>query len=83
MAQLEWRVCHSCMSLVLTDAMSFLGSAILKADIQDTRDMLTSMGVNIPVGNSDAGSYFSTEILSSVDYGVSHDSSRSIHGNSE
>jgi len=48
------------------------GSAILKADIQDTRDMLTSMGVNIPVGNSDAGSYFSTEILSSVDYGLSN-----------
>jgi len=48
-----------------------VGAAILKADIQDTRNMLTSIGANIPVGNSDAGSYFSREILSSVDYGVS------------
>jgi hypothetical protein len=83
MVQLELKVCHFCISLILIDAMSSLGAAILKADIQDTRDMLTSLGINIPVGNSDAGSFFSTEILSSVDYGVSHDLSYSIHGNSE
>ncbi|KAF8238921.1 glycoside hydrolase family 17 protein [Tricholoma matsutake] len=48
------------------------GASILKAYIQDTRNMLTDMGVNIPVGNSDAGSFFSREILSSVDYGLSN-----------
>jgi hypothetical protein len=47
-----------------------VGAAILKAAIQDTRDMLANMGVKIPIGNSDAGSYFNREVLSSVDYGV-------------
>lgn len=42
--------------------------------IKDTRDMLASMNLpkTIPVGNSDAGSFFSTEVLSNVDYGVSY-----------
>ncbi|KAL0949275.1 hypothetical protein HGRIS_009353 [Hohenbuehelia grisea] len=50
------------------------GAAILKADIQDTRDMLASLSLpkTIPVGTSDAGSFFNTEILSSVDYGLSN-----------
>ncbi|KAF9464891.1 glycoside hydrolase family 17 protein [Collybia nuda] len=50
------------------------GAAILKADIEDTRAMLAGLGLkkNIPVGNSDAGSFFSTEILSSIDYGLSN-----------
>jgi hypothetical protein len=48
------------------------GSALLRADIEDTRNMLAGLGLTkkIPVGNSDAGSFFSTEILSSIDYGV-------------
>lgn len=48
------------------------GAAILKADIEDTRTMLAGLGLskNIPVGNSDAGSFFSNEILGSIDYGV-------------
>lgn len=34
--------------------------------------MLAGLGLskNIPVGNSDAGSFFSNEILGSIDYGV-------------
>lgn len=28
------------------------------------------MGVKIPIGNAEAGSYFSTEVLQNVDYGV-------------
>ena len=42
--------------------------------IKDTRDMLASLNLpkTIPVGNSDAGSFFSTEVLSNVDYGVSY-----------
>lgn len=49
------------------------GAAILLANIQDTRQMLDGMNLpkHIPVGNSDAGSYFSTKVLESVEYGVS------------
>lgn len=34
--------------------------------------MLASLNLDktIPVGNADAGSYFSTDVLSSIDYGV-------------
>ncbi|KAG6819527.1 hypothetical protein H0H93_011030 [Arthromyces matolae] len=45
------------------------GAAILIANIQDTRSMLSSMGVSLPVGNADAGSYFNNEVLAAVDYG--------------
>lgn len=42
--------------------------------IQDTRSMLTSLnlGKTIPVGNADAGSYFNTQVLEAVDYGMSN-----------
>lgn len=47
------------------------GAAILIADIQDTRSMLSAMNLgNMPVGTSDAGSFFNTEVLQAVDYGV-------------
>ncbi|TFK43665.1 glycoside hydrolase family 17 protein [Crucibulum laeve] len=50
------------------------GAAILKGDIDDTRNMLTSLNLkkNIPVGNSDAGSFFNKDILASIDYGMSN-----------
>jgi len=50
-----------------------LGAAILTASIADTRSMLTSLNLPkvIPVGNSDAGSYFNNKVLEAVDYGVS------------
>ncbi|GLB40327.1 putative glycosyl hydrolase 17 family protein [Lyophyllum shimeji] len=48
------------------------GAAILISNIQDTRNMLTSLNVNLPVGTSDAGSYFNTKVLSSVDYGMAN-----------
>lgn len=47
------------------------GAALIIADIQDTRQMLSDMGLNIKVGNADAGSFFNTKVLQSVDYGVS------------
>ena len=49
-----------------------LGAAILTASIADTRSMLTSLNLPkaIPVGNSDAGSYFNNKVLEAVDYGV-------------
>jgi len=60
-----------------TDPNSVLGAqgaAMIIANIQDTRDMLTSMNLpkTILVGNSDAGSYFNTQVLSSIDYGLSN-----------
>jgi len=48
------------------------GAAILIANIQDTRNMLTSLGVNVQVGTSDAGSYFNTKVLQAVDYGMAN-----------
>jgi exo-beta-1,3-glucanase (GH17 family) len=61
----------------LTDPDSALGAegaALIIANIEDTRDMLASMNLpkTIPVGNSDAGSYFNTQVLSSIDYGLSN-----------
>jgi hypothetical protein len=32
--------------------------------------MVKELGLNIPIGNSDAGSYFNTQVLSAVSYGV-------------
>jgi len=46
------------------------GAQILIGNIQDTRSMLTGLGVSLPVGNADAGSYFNNEVLAAVDYGV-------------
>ncbi|KAF8913775.1 glycoside hydrolase superfamily [Gymnopilus junonius] len=50
------------------------GAAILTASITDTRSMLSSLNLSksIPVGNSDAGSYFNTKVLQAVDYGLSN-----------
>ncbi|KAF9525627.1 glycoside hydrolase superfamily [Crepidotus variabilis] len=48
------------------------GAAILISNIQDTRDMLTSLGVTLQVGNSDAGSYFNNKVLAKVDYGLAN-----------
>jgi len=47
------------------------GAKILIGNIRDTRNMLSSLGVSIPVGTSDAGSYFNNKVLAEVDYGVS------------
>ncbi|KAF8974172.1 glycoside hydrolase family 17 protein [Flammula alnicola] len=50
------------------------GAAVLVANIADTRSMLSSLNLakTIPVGNSDAGSYFNTKVLEAVDYGLSN-----------
>ena len=47
------------------------GAAILIPFINDTRSMLAAMNLgSMPVGTADAGSYFNTEVLQVVDYGV-------------
>lgn len=53
-------------------AVGNTGAAILIADIQDTRSTLSGMNINLQVGNSDAGSYFNTEVLQAVDYGMAN-----------
>lgn len=55
-------------------AIASVGATMLKGFIDDSRSMLASMNLdpNIPVGNADAGSYFSIQVLSDVDYGMSN-----------
>ncbi|EAU84671.2 glucan 1,3 beta-glucosidase [Coprinopsis cinerea okayama7 len=50
------------------------GAEILIRDIQATRDMLAEMNLDkdIPVGNSDAGSFFNDDVLAAIDYGLSN-----------
>ena len=46
------------------------GAALLIANITDTRNQLKALNAQIAVGNSDAGSYFNTQVLEAIDYGV-------------
>ncbi|THH32245.1 hypothetical protein EUX98_g1958 [Antrodiella citrinella] len=50
------------------------GAALLIPNITDTRQMIASMNLNktIPVGTSDAGSYFNTEVMEAIDYGMAN-----------
>jgi len=48
------------------------GADLLIVNITDTRNMLKSLGLSIPVGNSDAGSYFNNKVLEAVDYGMAN-----------
>ncbi|KIK67807.1 glycoside hydrolase family 17 protein, partial [Collybiopsis luxurians FD-317 M1] len=50
------------------------GADILIADINDTRSVLQGLNLDktIPVGNSDAGSYFNTKVLEASDYGMAN-----------
>lgn len=54
------------------DAVGNQGAALLITNITDTRNMLKDLGLSIPVGNSDAGSYFNTKVLQAVDYGMAN-----------
>ncbi|KAJ7180355.1 glycoside hydrolase [Mycena crocata] len=48
------------------------GAQLLISNITDTASMISGLGLDIPVGNADAGSYFNTEILSAVKYGMAN-----------
>lgn len=50
------------------------GATILKANIDDTRQMVADLRLSklLQIGNSDAGSFFSKEVLEDVDYGMSN-----------
>jgi exo-beta-1,3-glucanase (GH17 family) len=48
------------------------GAAILTPLIDDTKSMLTSLNVDLKVGNADAGSFFNNKVLADVDYGMAN-----------
>jgi len=50
------------------------GAQILISNIQDMISTLKSLNLkkHIPVGNSDAGSYFNTQVLEAVEYGMAN-----------
>ncbi|KAJ7068568.1 glycoside hydrolase [Mycena amicta] len=48
------------------------GAALLLTNITDARAMISGLGLKVPVGNADAGSYFNTQILQAVDYGMAN-----------
>ncbi|KAJ7707421.1 glycoside hydrolase superfamily [Mycena rosella] len=57
----------------LNGTVANTGAAILIDNIKDTRSMMSELGLsNISVGTSDAGAYFNTLVLESVDYGMAN-----------
>ncbi|KAF8195620.1 glycoside hydrolase superfamily [Mycena galopus ATCC 62051] len=50
-----------------------IAAAMLLVNITDTITVMSSMGFgSIPIGNADAGSYFNTQILQGVKYGMAN-----------
>ncbi|KAH9945047.1 glycoside hydrolase [Epithele typhae] len=54
------------------DAVGNAGADLLIANITDTRSAVAALGVSIPIGNSDAGSYINNKVLAEVDYGMAN-----------
>ncbi|EJD06882.1 glycoside hydrolase family 17 protein [Fomitiporia mediterranea MF3/22] len=69
---LNWLNSQSATADAVNTAVGNAGAELLIQNITDTRNMLSSMGVSLPVGNSDAGSFFNNEILAAVDYGMAN-----------
>jgi exo-beta-1,3-glucanase (GH17 family) len=61
---------HLCLRKYAEKASNLLGAAPLIADINDTRAMLQSMNLSIPVGTAEAGAYFNNMVLEAVDFAV-------------
>lgn len=61
---------QSATSSQVNTAIGNAGAELLIQNITDTRNMLSDLGMSIPVGTSDAGAYFNDEVLAAVDYGV-------------
>ncbi|KZT02272.1 glycoside hydrolase family 17 protein [Laetiporus sulphureus 93-53] len=54
------------------DAVGDQGAQLLISNITDMKTQIQSLGYSIPVGTSDAGAYFNTEVLEAVDFGLSN-----------
>jgi len=48
------------------------GASLLIANITDARQTFGAINSTLPIGTADAGSYFNTMVLQSVDYGMSN-----------
>ncbi|KAF8631573.1 hypothetical protein AX15_002324 [Amanita polypyramis BW_CC] len=48
------------------------GASLLLNYISDTKSKLSAIGVSLPIGTADAGSFFNNQVLSNVDYGMSN-----------
>ncbi|KAI0696290.1 glycoside hydrolase [Cerioporus squamosus] len=55
-------------------AIGNTGAQMLLANVTDTRNALAALNLDktIPVGTADAGSFFNTELLQNVDFGMSN-----------
>ncbi|KAH8117942.1 glycoside hydrolase family 17 protein [Phellopilus nigrolimitatus] len=53
-------------------AIGNTGAQLLIVNITDTRSMLKDLNIDLPVGTSDAGSFFNNEVLAAVDYGMAN-----------
>lgn len=55
-------------------AVGNTGAALLIADINDTRSMISQMSLNktLTIGTADAGAYFNTLVLEQADFGMSN-----------
>ncbi|KAJ7285224.1 glycoside hydrolase [Mycena rebaudengoi] len=50
-----------------------VGAALLLQNVTDTRMKMSALSLgSIPIGTSDAGSYFNSKVLKSVDYGMAN-----------
>jgi exo-beta-1,3-glucanase (GH17 family) len=56
------------------DAVGAQGATILLQDINDMRTNLSSLNLDktLPVGTSEAGSFFNTQVLGGIDYGMAN-----------
>ncbi|KAL5486085.1 hypothetical protein ACEPAI_7129 [Sanghuangporus weigelae] len=69
---LNWVNSQGVDATAVNQAIGNQGAQLLIQNITDTRNMLSDMGLSIPVGTSDAGSYFNDEVLAAVDYGMAN-----------
>ena len=56
------------------DAVGQAGAALLITNITDTRNAVAALDLSktLPIGTADAGSYFNTDVLEAVDYGMAN-----------
>lgn len=66
--------CQNVSSTNPNDTVGIQAAQLLKTKVDDVRSMLSNMSLSkkIPVGTSDAGSYFNTVILEAVDYAMAN-----------
>ncbi len=55
-------------------AIGNVGAQMLLANVTDTRNAIEALNLDkkIPIGTADAGSFFNTELLQNVDFGMSN-----------